>query len=54
MCILKLGSTGCAAKMVEQEDPKQTFSQGHIKVTTVYRETSNEKGKTNRKKFSYN
>ena len=24
--------------MVEKEDPEQTYSQGHIKVTTVYRE----------------
>ena len=45
MCILR-----GLAKMVQQEDTELTFSQGHIKITTIYRATINEKDlKTSRK-----
>ena len=40
------------AKMEDQEDPELTSSQGHTKITTIYRATIDEKNwKTSRKGF---
>ena len=40
--------------MAEQEDPQLTSSHKHIKITTIYRATINEKDlKTGRKIFYY-